>query len=120
PSSLREAGYGLGTTKWQMIRTIIFPQALPSILTGTILSVSRAFGETAPLVVVGSITRITVDPEGPFSRFTAIPIQIYTWTAQPQDAFRSAAGAAIIVLLFILLLFNSVAIILRNRLSRRY
>jgi phosphate transport system permease protein len=120
PHSLREAAYGLGATRWQVIRTVVLPQAMPSILTGTILAVSRAFGETAPLVVVGSITRITVDPEGPFSRFTAIPIQIYTWTAQPQDAFRSAAGAAIIILLMILLTFNSTAIILRNRLSKRY
>jgi len=120
PSSLREASYGLGATKWQMIRGVLLPQAFPSILTGTILAVSRAFGETAPLVVVGSITRITVDPSGPFSRFTAIPIQIYTWTSQPQDAFRSAAAAAIIVLLVILLSFNSVAIILRNRMSKRY
>jgi phosphate transport system permease protein len=120
PPSLREAAYGLGSTKLQVIRTVVLPHAMPGILTGTILSVSRAFGETAPLVVVGSITRITVDPEGPFSRFTAIPIQIYSWTSQPQDEFRSAAGAAILVLLVILLTFNSVAIVLRNRLSKRY
>ncbi|KAB2905209.1 MAG: phosphate ABC transporter permease PstA [Anaerolineae bacterium] len=118
--SLKEAAYGMGATKLQMIRTVILPNALPGILTGTILAISRAFGETAPLVVVGSITRITVDPEGPFSRFTAIPIQIYSWTSQPQDEFRSIAAAAIIVLLIILLSFNATAIILRNRFSRRW
>lgn len=120
PPSLKEAAYGMGATKLQMIRTVILPNALPGILTGTILAISRAFGETAPLVVVGSITRITVDPEGPFSRFTAIPIQIYSWTSQPQDEFRSIAAAAIIVLLIILLSFNATAIILRNRFSRRW
>lgn len=119
PPSLREASLGLGATKWRTIRSTVLPSAMPGILTGTILAISRAFGETAPLVVVGSITRITVDPSGPFSRFTAIPIQIYTWTAQPQDEFRSIAAAAIIVLLAILLLFNSAAIILRNRFSNR-
>lgn len=120
PPSLKEAAYGMGATKLQVIRTVILPNALPGILTGTILAISRAFGETAPLVVVGSITRITVDPEGPFSRFTAIPIQIYSWTSQPQDEFRSIAAAAIVVLLIILLSFNATAIILRNRFSRRW
>lgn len=120
PSSLREASYGMGATKLQMIWTTILPNAMPGIMTGTILAISRAFGETAPLVVVGSITRITVDPDGPFSRFTAIPIQIYSWTAQPQDEFRSIAAAAIIVLLVILLMFNASAIILRNRFSKRW
>lgn len=120
PPSLREASYGMGATKLQMIWTTILPNAMPGIMTGTILAISRAFGETAPLVVVGSITRITVDPSGPFSRFTAIPIQIYTWTSQPQDEFRSIAAAAIIVLLAILLIFNSTAIVLRNRFSKRW
>ncbi|MBZ0309887.1 MAG: phosphate ABC transporter permease PstA [Anaerolineae bacterium] len=120
PPSLKEASYGMGATKLQMIRTVILPNALPGILTGTILAISRAFGETAPLVVVGSITRITVDPEGPFSRFTAIPIQIYSWTSQPQDEFRSIAAAAILVLLVILLSFNASAIFLRNRFSKRW
>lgn len=120
PDSLRQASYGLGATKWQTIRDHVLPNAMPGIMTGTILSVSRAFGETAPLVVVGSITYITVDPSGPFSRFTAIPIQIYTWTAQPQDEFRSIAAAAIIVLLVMLLTLNSIAIIVRNRFSKRW
>jgi phosphate transport system permease protein len=120
PPSLKEAAYGMGATKWEMIYTVLLPNAMPGILTGTILAVSRAFGETAPLVVVGSISRITVDPEGPFSRFTTIPQQIYTWTQQPQDEFRSIAGAAIIVLLVVLLSLNATAIVLRNRLSRKY
>lgn len=120
PPSLKEAAYGMGATKWEMIYTVLLPNAMPGILTGAILSISRAFGETAPLVVVGSISRITVDPDGPFSRFTTIPQQIYTWTQQPQDEFRSIAGAAIIVLLVILLSLNASAIVLRNRYSRKY
>lgn len=119
PQSLRQAGMGLGATKWQTIWAHVLPNALPGILTGTILSISRAIGETAPLVVVGASTFITFDPNGPFSKFTALPIQIYQWTARPQDEFRNIAAAASIVLLVMLLSLNAVAIIMRNRLSRR-
>ncbi len=94
-------------------------RTLPGILTGTILSVSRAMGETAPLVVVGASTYITADPSGPFSKFTTLPIQIYQWTTRPQDVFRNIAAAAIIALLMLLLSMNGVAILLRNRFSRR-
>ncbi len=120
PSSIREASFGLGGTKWQTVWHHVLPNALPGILTGTILSVSRALGETAPLVVVGASTFITLDPSGPFSKFTALPIQIYQWTSRPQDTFRNIAAAAIIVLLVLLLLLNSSAVYLRNRYSVRY
>ena len=119
PSSLRQASLGLGATKWQTIWNHVLPNALPSILTATILAMSRAIGETAPLVVVGASTFITVDPSGPFSKFTVLPIQIYQWTSRPQAEFRNIAAAAIIVLLALLLSLNATAIILRNRFSRQ-
>jgi phosphate transport system permease protein len=119
PDSLRQASYGLGGTKWQTIWNHVLPYAFPGILTGTILAVSRALGETAPLILVGASSLINKDPSGVFSFFTALPIQIYNWTARPQSEFRNIAAAAIIVLLVILLSLNSVAIILRNRLSKR-
>jgi phosphate transport system permease protein len=119
PRSLREAGYALGATKWQTIWHHVLPNAIPGILTGTILSVSRAIGETAPLVVVGASTFIVFDPNGPFSKFTTLPIQIYQWTARPQAEFRNLAAAAILVLLVLLLTLNATAIFMRNRFSRR-
>jgi phosphate transport system permease protein len=119
PSSLRQASYGLGATQWQTIWHHVLPSALSGILTGTILAVSRAIGETAPLVVIGASTFITVDPSGPFSKFTALPIQIYQWTARPQAEFRNIAAAAIIVLLVLLLSMNASAVFLRGRYSRR-
>ena len=118
PSSLRQASYGVGATKWQTIWHHVLPMAMPGILTGNILAVSRALGETAPLIVVGASTYIVTDPDGIFSRFTALPILIYNWTQQPQAEFRHAASAAIIVLLVLLLTLNSVAIILRNRMRK--
>jgi phosphate transport system permease protein len=120
PDSLRQASLGLGATKWQTIWSHVLPNALPGILTGTILAVSRAIGETAPLVVVGASTFITVDPSGPFAKFTTLPIQIYQWTARPQAEFRNIAAAAIIVLLALLLTLNATAVLLRNRYSRRW
>lgn len=119
PNSLRQASFGLGATKWQTVWSHVLPNAIPGILTGTILAVSRAVGETAPLVVVGAATYITSDPNGPFSRFTALPIQIYQWTTRPQEEFSHLASAAIIVLLILLLSTNAFAIILRNRYTRR-
>ncbi len=118
PSSLRQASYGLGATKWQTVWYHVLPQAMPGILTGTILGMSRAIGETAPLIVVGASTFIVADPEGPFSKFTALPIQIYNWTSQPNDQFRDIAAAAIIVLLVLLLGLNATAVLLRNRFRR--
>jgi phosphate transport system permease protein len=119
PNSLRQAGQGLGATKWQTIWAHVLPNAMPGVLTGTILAVSRAIGETAPLVVVGASTFITVDPTNPFSKFTTLPIQIYQWTSRPQDEFRNIAAAAIIVLLILLLTLNATAVLLRNRFSKR-
>jgi phosphate transport system permease protein len=119
PGSLRQASFGLGATRWQTVWHHVLPNALPGILTGAILAISRAIGETAPLVVVGASTYLTFNPYGPFSKFTTLPIQIYQWTSRPQDEFRSAAGAAILVLLILLLSLNAVAILLRNRYSRR-
>lgn len=118
PNSLRQASYGLGATQWQTIWNHVLPGALPGIFTGTILAVSRAIGETAPLIVVGASTLILQDPEGPFSKFTVLPILIYNWTARPQDDFRNIAAAAIIVLLILLLTLNATAILLRNRFRR--
>ena len=119
PNSLRQASYGLGATQWQTIWHHVLPYAMPGILTGTILAISRAIGETAPLILVGGATYLTKDPEGPFSIFTALPLLIYRWTTLPQEEFRNAAAAAIVVLLVLLLSLNSLAIILRNRMSRR-
>jgi phosphate transport system permease protein len=119
PNSLRQASYGVGATQWQTIWHHVLPNALSGILTGTILAVSRAIGETAPLVVIGASTFIVVDPNGPFSKFTTLPIQIYQWTARPQAEFRNLAAAAIVVLLILLLTLNATAVVLRNRYSRR-
>ena len=120
PNTIREASYGLGATKWQTIWRQILPVALPGILTGTILAVSRAVGETAPLIVVGASTFITFDPTSPFSKFTAIPIQINNWAKEPDPQFKNVAAAAIIVLLVLMLALNAIAIFLRNRYSKRF
>jgi phosphate transport system permease protein len=119
PSSLRQASFGLGATKWQTVWHHVLPNAISGILTGTILSISRAVGETAPLVVVGASTFINVDPSGPFSKFTTLPIQIYQWTSRAQGEFRNLAAGAILVLLILLLTLNASAVLLRNRYSRR-
>ncbi len=118
PASLRESSYGIGATKWQTIWHHVLPASFDRILTGTILAVSRAVGETAPLVVVGASTFITVDPDSIFSKFTTLPIQIYQWSARPQEQFRNVAGAAIIVLLVLMLSMNAAAIITRNRIAK--
>ena len=120
PRSLRNASFGVGATKWQTVWSHVLPNAMPGILTGTILAISRAIGETAPLVVVGASTAISFDPNSPFSKFTTLPIQIYQWTSRPQDEFRSLAAASILVLLILLLSLNASAILLRNRFSRRF
>jgi phosphate transport system permease protein len=119
PTSLRQASFGLGATKWQTIWTHVLPNALPGILTGTIFAVSRSVGETAPLIVIGASTFITTDPTGFFSKFTVLPIQIYNWTTRAQAEFHHIAAAAIVVLLMMLLTLNAAAILLRNRFSRR-
>lgn len=120
PDSLRQAAFGVGATRWQTVWHHVLPNALPGILTGSILAISRALGETAPLIVVGASTFITIDPEGVFSKFTALPIQIYNWTTRPQAEFHSIAASAIIVLLILLLTLNATAILLRNRFQRKW
>ncbi len=119
PISIRQASYGLGATRWQTVWHHVLPNAMPGILTGTILSISRAIGETAPLVVVGAATFISFDPDGLFSKFTTLPIQIYQWTARPQAEFRHLAAGAILILLLLLLSLNATAILMRNRLQKK-
>ncbi len=119
PNILIEAAYGLGMTKWQMIKAVIIPYAAPGIFTGVILALSRAMGESAPLLVVGAASLVTRLPRGIFSRYTAMPIQIYQWTSYPNEKFQELASAGIIVLLIFLLSANSFAIILRNRYQKR-
>jgi phosphate transport system permease protein len=120
PPSLREASYALGATRWKTIRHQVLPLAFPGILTGTILALSRAIGEAAPLITIGALTYIAFLPDSPFSPFTALPIQIFNWTSRPQKGFLTNAAAGIIVLLIVLLLMNAVAIWLRNRYQKKY
>ncbi|MEJ2538886.1 MAG: phosphate ABC transporter permease PstA [Gemmatimonadota bacterium] len=115
PDSLREAAFGLGATRWQVVRHQVLPAALPGILTGTILALSRAAGETAPLILVGAVGFIAFTPAGPLDDFTVLPLQIYDWVSRPQAEFRVLAAAGIIVLLGLLLAMNAAAIFLRNR-----
>jgi phosphate transport system permease protein len=115
PLHYREACYALGATRWQTIRQVVLPMALPGILTGAILSISRALGEAAPLIVVGAATYMAYAPDGLDSEFTALPIQIFNWVSRPQSGFLIDAAAGIIVLLFTLLVLNGFAIFLRNR-----
>lgn len=118
PSSLRQVAFALGATRWQVTRDHVLPQAVPGILTGVILALSRALGETAPLIMIGALTYIAFVPEGPMDEFTALPIQIYNWTSRPQEAFHELASAGIIVLLLVLLLMNATAVWIRYRGSK--
>ncbi len=119
PDSIREGAYALGATRWQVIRYQVVPMALPGILTGTILALSRAVGETAPLIMIGALTFIAFTPRSVMDPFTVLPIQIFNWISRPQEEFRELAAAGIIVLLVVLLSMNAVAILLRNRYQRR-
>jgi phosphate transport system permease protein len=119
PRSLREACYALGATRWQTIRRVVLPTALPGMLTGSILALSRAMGETAPLLVVGALTYVTFLPDGLSAPFTALPIQIFNWVSRPQEQFAKNAAAGIVVLLLSMLLLNALAIVLRHRLQKR-
>jgi phosphate transport system permease protein len=120
PGSIRLGAYALGATKWEAIRHHVFPLALPGILTGTILALSRAVGEAAPLIVVGALAFVPFVPNTPMDPFTVVPIQIFNWVSRPQAEFQELAAAASIVLLALLLSMNAAAIVLRNRYSRRY
>jgi phosphate transport system permease protein len=123
PTSLRHGGYALGATRWQVVWTLVLPSALPGILTGTILALARAIGETAPLITMGALTYVAFVPElgleGLRSPFTVLPIQIFNWVSRPQAGFHVNAAAGIIVLLLLMLLLNLTAILLRNRYERR-
>ena len=118
PSSLRQAAFAVGATRWQVIRAHVLPAALPGILTGVILSMSRAIGETAPLIMIGALTYVAFVPESPMDEFTALPIQIFNWTSRPQEEFHELASAGIVVLLGVLLMMNAVAVYIRYRGSR--
>lgn len=120
PNEMREASYGMGATKWQTILRVILPAAVPGILTGGILALSRAIGETAPLVVVGIPLFVAFLPHSILDTFTVLPMQIYNWTSRPQEAFQEVAAAGIIVLLILLLLMNSIAVLIRNKFQKRY
>ena len=119
PSSIREGSYALGATKWQTIWHQVLPMALPGILTGLILALSRAIGETAPLITIGALTYIPFAPDSLWSPFTVLPIQIFNWVSRPQAAFKDNAAAGILVLLALLLTMNAIAIVLRDRFQRK-
>jgi phosphate transport system permease protein len=118
PSTIREASYALGATKWQTIQYQVLPNALPGILTGLILALSRAIGETAPLITIGALTYVPFAPDSIWSAFTVLPIQIFDWLSRPQVAFAQNASAGIIVLLALLMVMNAVAIVVRDRFQR--
>jgi phosphate transport system permease protein len=119
PSSIREGSYALGATKWQTIWHQVLPMSLPGVLTGLILALSRAIGETAPLITIGALTYVPFAPDSIWSPFTVMPIQIFNWVSRPQAAFHDNAAAGIIVLLGLLLLMNGIAIVLRDRFQRQ-
>ena len=118
PSSIREGSYALGATKWQTIWNQVLPMALPGVLTGLILALSRAIGETAPLITIGALTYIPFAPDSVWSKFTVLPIQVFNWVSRPQADFHTNAAAAILVLLALLLTMNAIAIIVRDRHQR--
>jgi phosphate transport system permease protein len=120
PQSLRDGSLALGATQWQTIRRTTLPNAVPGIATGSILGLSRAIGEAAPLLIIGVAAFVTFNPEGPGDRFTTLPIQIYNYAARPQDDFIILSSALIVVLLAILLAMNSLAIFIRNKYQRRW
>ncbi|MDH5588557.1 MAG: phosphate ABC transporter permease PstA [Gemmatimonadota bacterium] len=119
PGTIREAAYGLGATRWQVVRYQVLPMAMPGILTGTILALSRAVGETAPLIMIGALSFVAFTPRSLMDQFTVLPLQIYNWVSRPQEEFHQLAAAGIIVLLMVLLSMNAVAILLRNRYQSR-
>ncbi len=119
PDSIRQAAYAIGATRWQTIRSHVLPVALPGIMTGVILAMSRAMGEAAPLIMIGALTYVAFVPEGPMDAFTVLPIQIFNWTSRPQLEFQNVAAAGIIVLLVVLLCLNAAAVFLRHRFEKR-
>ena len=120
PDSFRLAGFGIGMTRWQVVRYQTIPIALPGIMTGIILALSRAIGESAPMIMIGALAFVAYIPTSPMDLFTVLPIQIFNWTARPQAAFHDIAAAGIIVLLFVLLLMNAIAIYIRMKYKKKY
>lgn len=120
PKEMKEASYGMGATKWQTIVRVVLPAAIPGILTGGILALSRAIGETAPLVVLGLPLFLAFLPRSVFDTFTVLPMQIYNWTGRPQIEFQELAAAGIIVLLVLLVAMNSIAVLIRNKFQKRF
>lgn len=120
PMSIRHAALALGATKWQTVWTHVLPASAPGLLTGVILALSRAIGETAPLIMIGALTYVAFLPEGPMDSFTALPIQIFNWVSRPQQEFHELASGAIIVLLAVLLLMNATAIYIRHKAERKF
>jgi len=119
PGSYRQGAYAMGADKWQVIKGVVLPSAVPGILTGTILALSRAIGEAAPVIAISALVYLTFVPTHPMERFTVLPIQIFNWVARPQEDFQGLAAAGIIVLLSILLVMNSIAVFLRNKYQTR-
>lgn len=119
PLSMRQASFALGATKWQTVRNHVLPYAAPGILTGVILAMSRAIGETAPLITIGALTYVAFDLRGPLDIFTVLPIQIFNWVSLPQKEFHGLAAAGIMILLVVLLSMNATAILLRNAYQKR-
>ncbi|WP_372768974.1 phosphate ABC transporter permease PstA [Lutibacter sp.] len=119
PPSLKEASFALGASKWQTIRNVVLPSSFGGIITGIILSLSRAIGETAPLIVVGAMAYVPFVPQSLFDTFSVLPMQIYNWTTRPQEGFAIAASAAIIILLLITFIMNGIAVYFRNRWQKK-
>jgi phosphate transport system permease protein len=119
PDSIRQGAFALGATKWQVVRHHVLPAALPGMLTGVILAMSRAIGETAPMIMIGALSYVAFIPKGPLDDFTVLPIQIYNWIAMPQKEYHLLAACGILVLLVVLLLMNSVAIVIRDHAQRK-
>jgi phosphate transport system permease protein len=125
PYSIREAAYGVGATRWEVVRSHVLPSAAPGILTGTVLALSRALGETAPLLLVGAVTGFLATGDQGFvdrlqGPFTALPTIVFAWARQPNAGFRELTSAAIVILLAVILVANSAAILLRNRYDRKW
>lgn len=120
PGTLRQASYGLGATKWQTVRSVVLPNAVPGIVTGVILSVARAIGETAPLLLVGAAAFVPFAPNGLLSSYTVVPVQIYSWVAENDEEFQHVASAAILVLLAVLVVLYTLAFYLRRRFERTW
>ena len=118
PPSIREASYGVGATRWQTVSSHVLPQALPGIMTGMILALSRAIGETAPIIMIGALTFVAFSPATPLDPFTAMPIQVLNWVSRPQAEFHDLAATGIVVLLITLLTMNTLAVVLRIKLGR--